>query len=178
MALLGLKLSMLQKQITSDPEAAEAMCGELRRELQEALRELRAVSHLIYPAILDREGVDGALRRAVTRLGISAVIEVDEAVPLPPGFDAAFYFCCLEALENVARHAGSGVNVVVRVRTTVSEAAFEVIDDGKGFAVEEVDVHSGLQHIADRIEALDGTLVVDSSESGTTVRAVVPLPAK
>lgn len=175
LALLGLKLSMLQKLINTDAAAAEAMCAELHQEHQEVLRELRSVTHLIYPAILDNEGLATALRNAAARLGIQTTIEVDQEVPLPAGFDAAFYFCCLEALDNVARHAGPNVHVIVRARTTSSEATFEVVDDGAGFRADQIADASGLQYIADRIEALDGTLVVESSDGGTRVRAVVPL---
>jgi signal transduction histidine kinase len=82
----------------------------------------------------------------------------------------------LEALDNVARHAGPDVHVIVRARTTSTEATFEVIDNGPGFPADRVAHASGLQYIADRIEALDGTLVVESSDGGTRVRAVVPLP--
>jgi signal transduction histidine kinase len=177
LALLGLKLSMLKKLINTDTAAAEAMCAELHREHQEVLRELRSVTHLIYPAILDNEGLAAALRHAAARLGIRTSIEVDQEAALPAGFNAAFYFCCLEALDNVARHAGPDVHVVVRARTTSSEATFEVVDDGAGFRPEALLEPSGLQHIADRIEALDGRLEVDSSEKGTRVRATVPLPA-
>jgi signal transduction histidine kinase len=174
LALLGLKLSMLQKLIDTDAAAAEAMCAELHQEHQEVLRELRVVAHLIYPAILDNEGLAAALRHAGARLGIQTSIEVVQEAPLPEGVSAAFYFCCLEALDNVARHAGPDVHVVVRARITASTAMFEVTDDGSGFHPDELTEVSGLQHIADRIEALDGTLSVDSSERGTRVRAEVP----
>jgi signal transduction histidine kinase len=177
MALLGLKLSLLKKLINADAVAAEAMCTELHREHQEVLRELRSVTHLIYPAILDNEGLEAALRHAATRLGIRTSIEVDQEAALPAGVNAAFYFCCLEALDNIARHAGPDVHVSVRARTTSTEATFEVVHDGTGGAQGKLLDPAALQHIADRIEALDGHLEVDSSGTGTRVCAVVPLPA-
>ena len=176
LALLGLKLSMLQKVIHTDPDQADVMCGEIRKEHQEVLRELRSVAHLIYPAILDNEGLAGALRDAAARLGLRISIEVHQEVELPAGVNAAFYFCCVEALDNVARHAGPGVQVLVRARTRPGVATFEVSDDGSGFRAEQVLEPSGLQHMADRIEALEGQLVVESSDRGTRVKATVPLP--
>ena len=175
LALLALKLSMLDELINTDVAAARAMCRELHREHQEVLRELRSVAHLIYPAILDNDGLAAALRLAANRLGIRTTIEVDQDVPLPADIRAPFYFCCLEAMDNVARHAGSDVHVLVRARTSATEATFEVIDDGSGFRPDQLLEPSGLQHIADRIEALNGTLSIESSDAGTRVRAVVPI---
>ena len=175
LALLALKLSMLEELINTDIAAAREMCRDLHHEHQEVLRELRSVAHLIYPAILDNDGLAAALRLAANRLGIRTTIEVNQEVPLPPDIRAPFYFCCLAAMDNAARHAGSDVDVLVRARTNATEATFEVIDDGSGFHPGEMLEPSGLQYIADRVEALNGTLSIESSDEGTRVRAVVPI---
>lgn len=176
MALLGLKLSMLQKRIGSDPERASVMCEELRDEIQGALRELRAVAHLIYPAILENEGLAAALQHAAHRLEVHANVDVVDDVRLPRGIESAFYFCCLEALDNAARHAGPGIEVDVTVSRVGETAVFEVVDDGAGFEVTDPGVRSGLQHIADRVTALGGSFSLSSSTGGgTRVRGEVPI---
>lgn len=176
MALLGLKLSMLQKRITTDPDAAVAACDELREEIQGALRELRAVAHLIYPAILENEGLGSALRQAADRLGVRARVDVAADLRLPSSLSAAFYFCALEALDNAARHAGSDASVAVRVAAEGDHAVFEVSDDGQGFDVPSPHGSSGLQYVTDRVEALGGVLeIVSSTGQGTRVRGTVPL---
>ncbi len=94
----------------------------------------------------------------------------------PPEIEAAVYFCCLEALQNVAKHAGEDATATVRLSQDDGELRFEVTDDGRGFDAASANGSAGLQNMADRIGALGGELRVESSPgSGTTVAGSVPL---
>ena len=88
--------------------------------------------------------------------------------------EAAVYFCCLEALQNVAKYAGAS-RAVVELAEADGELRFAVSDDGTGFDPATTTRGSGLQNMADRVEALGGTLSVTSAPgSGTTVAGSVP----
>lgn len=174
LALMGLRLSILQRRIDTAPSEATRICEELRSELAEALAELRAVAHLIYPAILENEGLGAALDNAATRIGVhTSVDSTDDELPID--VKQAFYFCCLEAIDNAGRHGGAGVSVQVRVLVENGIARFEVTDDGTGFSPETATVYAGLQHVKDRVEALGGEFALRSTAAGTCVAGTVPL---
>jgi signal transduction histidine kinase len=175
LALVGLRLSILQRRIATDPVEATRICEELRAELAEALAELRAVAHLIYPAILENEGLGAALDNAAARLGVRTIIDIQEE-RLPIDIRQAFYFCCLEAIENAGKYGGPGISVTVTVDVADGAARFEVVDDGGGF-VESATVFAGLQHVKDRTEAFGGTFELTSTPQGTRVAGTVPLAA-
>jgi signal transduction histidine kinase len=102
-------------------------------------------------------------------------VEADGVGRYPQELEAVAYFCCLEALQNVAKYAQPS-RVVVRVRTADTGLAFEVADDGKGFDPASAPQSSGLQNMRDRLEALGGSFQVQSAPgSGTTVEGRVPL---
>lgn len=92
----------------------------------------------------------------------------------PQEIEAAVYFSCLEALQNVAKYAEAG-GAVVRVAAAGGELTFEVADDGIGFDASSTGYGTGLQGMADRIEALGGTLEVRSVPGrGTEITGRVP----
>jgi len=95
----------------------------------------------------------------------------------PPELEAAVYFCCLEALQNVAKYA-CATAVRLRVRAAGACLQFEVTDDGLGFDPAVTGYGTGLQGMADRLEALGGSAAVRSRPgAGTTVTGTLPVPA-
>jgi signal transduction histidine kinase len=176
LVLLNLKLSVLRRVVGEDPDAA-ALVDELRGDLGHALRELRDLAHGIYPALLENEGLPGALRQAVERAGIPASLSCDGASRYRPELEAAVYFCCLEALQNAAKHAGDGARATVRLAERDGALVFEVADDGRGFVNADVSADSaGLQNMADRIGALGGSVRVESAPGeGTMVTGAIRL---
>ena len=94
----------------------------------------------------------------------------------PQEIEAAAYFSCLEALQNVAKYAQAS-RAVVTLSDGHGRLRFEVADDGLGFDPSDVGYGTGLQGIADRLGALAGTLTVTSSVgNGTTVAGTIPVP--
>jgi signal transduction histidine kinase len=177
LVLIGLKLGLAKRLVASDAIAAERSIDELRLELRCALAELRDLAHGIYPAVLENEGLPAALREAAERAATPTVVDCDGAGRYPPELEAAVYFCCLEALQNAAKHAGPRASVAVRIAQRDGALRFEVADDGAGFDARNGAVESaGLQNMTDRVGALGGTLRIDSAPgNGATITGTVPV---
>jgi signal transduction histidine kinase len=175
LVLLKMKLGMLEDAIDRDPDAAKAQTTELKADLGRALAELRDLAHGIYPAILEHEGLAAALRDAVERSPINAQLESNGTARYAPQLEAAVYFCCLEALQNAAKHAPDSM-VVVRLAEADGALRFEVADDGPGFDPASQNGTAGLQNMADRIGALGGELRIESAPgAGASVNGRVPI---
>ena len=86
------------------------------------------------------------------------------------------YFCCLEALQNAAKHA-PGASVTIRLREEGGAVQFSVTDDGPGFEVTAATAGHGFVNMGDRLGAIDGSFAVESSPGhGTKIHGTVPLP--
>jgi signal transduction histidine kinase len=177
LVLLELKLGMLTKAVADDDlEAVAALTAEVREDLGRALSELRDLAHGIYPAVLESDGLPAALQAAAERSSIPVTVDSDGVRRYPQELEAAIYFCCLEALQNAAKHAGDGAKVSVRLGQDDGRVQFEVSDDGRGYDAAAMGPSAGLQNMADRIGALGGELRIDSTPgAGTTVRGSVPI---
>jgi signal transduction histidine kinase len=182
--LVALKLRLALASGVAEELSPElgAQLAELGREAGETIEALRALAHGIYPPLLASSGLVAALRQQVAKLPLDVSVEPDSPSELPrlgAEVEAAVYFCCLEALQNVAKHANA---TRASVRFVVSDGAvgvlrFVVEDDGDGFDPATVTRGHGLTNLSDRIEALGGHLVLDSAPGrGTRVRGEVPLP--
>ncbi len=177
LVLVNLKLGLLEHRLTGAPETA-ALVSEARADLGRALEQLRDLAHGIYPAVLENDGLAGALADAAQRAPIPAQLECDGAGRYPRELEAAVYFCCLEALQNAGKHAGDDARATITLAAANGELRFEVSDDGRGFDVPAGTPGAGIQNMVDRIGAVGGELAVDSLPGrGTTVRGKVPVPA-
>jgi len=89
--------------------------------------------------------------------------------------EAALYFCTLEALQNVQKYASATI-VEVRLGVDEQRVVIEIADDGRGFDVSTVRRGSGLTNMEDRLDALGGSIQIESTPGvGTTIRAAVPV---
>ena len=178
LVLLRMKLGLAERAVGGDPEKVGAMVREACQDLDQALSELRDLAHGIYPAVLESDGLPGALAEAAERAAIPAALECGGGRRYAPELEAAVYFCCLEALQNAAKHAGEGANAKVRLAQGNGALEFEVADDGRGYDADAVGPSAGLQNMADRIGALGGRLRIESRPGvGTKVTGNVPLKA-
>jgi signal transduction histidine kinase len=154
--------------------------AELKRELAgvtdgltDALDELRDLARGIHPAILSEGGLAPALRALARRSAVPVELDVDVASRLPEPVEVASYFVVSEALANAAKHAQATV-AHVDVEVVASHLHVSVRDDGVGGA--DPSRGSGLIGLADRVQALGGTLSVQSPPGkGTTMWAELPL---
>ena len=154
---------------------------ELGREVDEVLDELRAVAHGIYPQLLHAEGLPVALREAARRSIAPVVVQIDDIGRLPDELEAAIYYCCLEALQNVAKHAGDEATAKLRLHRDGRVVRFTLSDDGVGFSLASRAAGAGLTNMNDRITAVGGSVSIRSRPKRGTVidgRVVVPLAAE
>lgn len=174
---LRVQLGLASELAETNPELARARMSEFGEELEQILDELRRLAHGIYPSLLVDYGLVDALAAVARRASPPAKIDADGVGRYPHEIEAAVYFCCLEGLQNVGKHAGSDARAGVRIREGGGRLIFEISDDGRGYDVELAgSTGSGLTNMSDRIGALGGTLVVQSTPGGgTTVRGSVPL---
>ena len=175
---LRVQLGLASELAETDPELALARMGEFGEELEEILDELRRLAHGIYPSLLVDYGLVDALAAVAGRASPPASVEADGVGRYPHDLEAAVYFCCLEGLQNVGKHAGLNARAVMRVREDDGHLTFEVSDDGAGYDIGRARSEgNGLTNMSDRTGALGGTLTVQSTPgAGTTVRGSVPLP--
>ena len=169
---LSLSLRLAQSKLDTDPVAAEAVLEGARTELAAALDELRELARGIHPAVLTDRGLAAAVEALAARSPVPVDVEISDG-PLPQAVEAAAYYVIAESLANVAKYANA-LRVMVRVHREDERALVEVADDGAGGA--DPTGGSGLRGLADRVEALGGTLKVYSPRGGgTCVNAVIPL---
>mgnify|MGYP000675106234 CR=1 FL=1 len=114
------------------PELAQSL-QELGHEAGEAVQALRELAHGIYPPLLASTGLIPALRQQAGRLPLDIDVRPDDLPRLDADVEAAVYFCCLEALQNVAKHAEATHVAVVLDLGEDGALEFRVEDDGAGF---------------------------------------------
>ena len=154
-----------------DGEAGETL-RQLAGDLDAARAELLRFARGVHPRTLTEGGLSKALAELVAQAGVPVRLEVP-AARFPPAQEAAAFFLCSEGLANVAKYAGGG-SADIAVRATPSGLVVRVADDGPGGA--DLTLGSGLRGLADRVDALGGTLRVDSrAGAGTRLEAVLPL---
>jgi signal transduction histidine kinase len=170
---LSLSLGLARSKLPEDPVAAENLIEEAHAEAGRALTELRELARGIHPAVLTDHGLEAAFGALASRSPVPVEVEDVPEERLPPAVESTAYFVVSEALANVAKYAEAS-RATVRVLRGARTVLVEVADDGVGGA--NPAEGTGLHGLADRVEALDGRLVVTSPPgAGTTVRAELPL---
>jgi signal transduction histidine kinase len=162
--------------------AANATAGvdELRDELARgssevtaALDELREISHGIHPAILSEGGLGPALHALSRRCAIPVELEISTTGRLPKRIEVTAYYVVSEVLTNAVKHAGAAA-VHVAIEQLHATLRLSIRDDGVGGA--DPARGSGLIGLSDRVEAMGGTILVDSpAGAGTAVFVSLPL---
>jgi signal transduction histidine kinase len=177
---LKVKLRLTENSLETSPEQAQRLLHELQAEAQEALEALRELARGIYPPLLVDSGLPAALHAYAGKASLPVAIEAVGISRYPQEVEAAVYFCCAEALQNVAKYAGAS-KVEVRLAQEDGYLTFSVHDDGAGFDLDDLVLGTGIQGMTDRVEALGGTLQVRATPGGGTtvsgrVRAVERQP--
>jgi PAS domain S-box-containing protein len=168
---LSLSLRMAIANLDSDPDRARATLAGAADELALALEELREIARGLHPAVLSDRGLKAAVETLAARAPVPVELAELPDGRLPEPVEAAAYYLIAEALTNVAKYARAST---VRVRIVADDGVLvEVSDDGVGGA--DPAGGSGLRGLADRVEALGGSLAVASpAGEGTSLRAEIP----
>ncbi|MFD3435911.1 sensor histidine kinase [Streptomyces sp. NPDC058685] len=169
---LAMDLGLAKEKLNEDPEAAARMVDEAHGEVKTALQELRDLARGIHPAVLTDRGLDAALSAVASRCTVPVAVDVDLASRPAPAIEGIAYFTVSELLQNVSKHARAR-RATVDVWRSEDRLMLQVTDDGTGGA--DLSAGSGLAGLAERLDAVDGILALDSPRGGpTTVTAELP----
>jgi signal transduction histidine kinase len=169
---LTVQLGLLER-FAEDPERVRQMATKLQGGLRDALDDLRDLARGIYPPLLADKGLAVALEAQGRKSAVPTTVEPDGIGRYPREVEAAVYFCALEAMQNVAKYAEAR-SATVRLAERDGRLVFEIEDDGRGFDADETTYGTGVQGMADRLDAIGGTLDIRSAPGeGTSVRGEI-----
>ncbi len=172
LAYIAMELDRARARLAEDPDGASDLLDRAHEESKKAMVELRDLVRGIHPSVLADRGLDAAISGLADRCPVPVDVVVSLDRRPPPAVEAAAYYVVAEALTNVGKHAEAS-GAAVDVRDHGSQLLIEVRDDGRGSAARLPG--SGLEGLAQRVEALDGELSIDSPAGGpTTIRAEFP----
>ncbi|WP_431042811.1 sensor histidine kinase [Streptomyces sp. P1-3] len=169
---LAMDLGLAKEKLLEDPDAAARMVDEAHGEVKLALQELRDLARGIHPAILTDRGLGPALSALAARCAVPVTVTVDLPERPAPAIEGIAYFTVSELLQNISKHSAAH-SAGVDVWRSEGRMMLQVTDDGQGGAGSGQG--SGLAGLAERLDAVDGLLVVVSPPGGpTTVTAELP----
>jgi signal transduction histidine kinase len=175
---LAVNLRLAQTLAERAPERAGAVLAAQVEAAQETIETLTDLSRGIYPRLLGEEGLVPALRAAASNSPVPVQVYAEGLARYPAGIEAAAYFCCLEALQNAAKHSGAS-RVALRLRDRDGVIELEVADDGKGFDPLVVGTGVGMASMRDRLDSVGGSLTVTAAAgAGVAVRGRIPTPRR
>lgn len=177
--LVALRIELELTRDLADESGLEGRLAHLAADFDDALDELRSAAHGIYPPLLADEGLEAALREVARRSMVQLSVDLEDVGRLSEDRETAVYYCCLEALQNVAKHAGDEAAASLRLWRDREAVRFSVSDDGVGFVSRRPAAQgAGLTNMTDRIGAVGGTITVRSTPGeGTTVQGAVTIEA-
>jgi len=165
---LGIRVGLTAEALPANAPVATRMVGELGSLVDDALADLRSLAAGIYPPVLAQQGLGPALRDLAAQVPVPATVAIEGERRWRADVEAAAYFCCSEAVQNVAKHAPTARSVKIRVRHHRGGLDFEVADDGPGFTAAGMVAGDGMTNMRERVEAVRGTLTVRSFPGGGT----------
>ena len=172
---LAVNIRLVQNLLTRSPHQAGELLESLDRSVEQAATDLLEVVGG-RPRLLAQAGLTAALRSAAGTSPLPVELVSSGLGRYSADVELALYFCCMEALQNVAKHAAAHA-VVIELHGDERSVTACVSDDGRGFDVQGSS-DGGLAHMAERIKEVGGALSIRSGHrDGTTVRAEVPLAA-
>jgi signal transduction histidine kinase len=172
---LAVQLKLLEQTAGKDPDRDKQLAAKLGSQANAALEDLRDLARGIYPPLLADKGLAAALEAQSRKAAVPTEVDANGVGRYPREIEATVYFCVLEALNNVAKYA-EATSARISLAQEDGHLSFEVRDDGAGFDVVAARGGTGLQGMADRLDAVGGSLtIVSEPGDGTTVAGRVPL---
>jgi signal transduction histidine kinase len=172
---IGVKAGLARTIVARDPDKAIAILDQVCADADAALQALRDMTRGAYPPILADEGLAAALTAKARGAPASVSVQAEDLGLLPKPVEIAAYYCCSEAMQNALKYARA-TSITIALRRQVGSLACRITDDGVGFEPSTVRRGVGMRSMAERVEALGGTLEVRSGPgSGATIAATIPL---
>ncbi len=171
---LSVKLRLAEQMTERDPAGAARILADLQTDTTAALEDLRDLARGIYPPLLADKGLPAALTAQARKAAVPTRVQTDAIDRYPQDVEATIYFCCLEALNNTAKYAEASQSTIAVTRDD-GHLVFTVTDDGRGFDPNSTGYGTGLQGMTDRLEAVGGTLAIESTGEGTRVTGRLPV---
>lgn len=188
LAALGMNLSLVRNDVERMAAVISAL-NDSENLVREMSSEVRTISHLLHPPLLDEAGLCSALRWYVDGFAQRSGIEVDLDLPdayrrLPGEMETAIFRVVQESLTNIHRHSGSPV-AKIQLRVAGDQVTVAIGDKGKGIPPEKLQEMSssgtpgvGIRGMRERLRQLGGTLDIKSSRSGTVVTVRLPVEGR
>lgn len=186
LAVLRMNIGQLGAAKDQLTPAQQNLLPEALELTDHAITEVRTISYLLHPPMLDHAGLDGAVRWYSEGFAKRSGLKIDLDVPdlderLPRELELALFRVLQESLTNVHRHSGAH-SVKIDLHRNADQVTLTVKDDGRGLSPEAMKRFKaglaggvGLAGMLERLAELDGRLEVESDKSGTTLRATVPM---
>jgi signal transduction histidine kinase len=193
---MRMKVSVMQRLMDNNPQRARDLMHEMDGDIEAALSEMRTLAHGDAPPALQDRGLASALRELAARASLPVQCEINDQAPeahagvregdartpeigrLTPTIERAVYFCCAEAIQNAAKHAGSGAAVSLSLSLAANFDAnptrgqrtlcFRIADNGVGLQRHGSD-GSGMENMRARIASVGGTFEVSSPAAGGVI---------
>jgi len=174
---LTVQMRLAEQLAERDPGKAREMLAGLQGQTSAALDDLRDLARGIYPPLLADKGLGAALAAQARKAAVPTTVEANDLGRYSQDVEAAVYFTCLEALNNTAKYAEAS-RATITLESRNGSLEFTVSDDGRGFDRSQTTHGTGLQGIADRLDAIGGTVRVESTPgTGTTLHGAITTEA-
>ncbi len=172
---LRVQIALVDEELKRDPVEGARRLRELGPSVDAVIDDVRSLASGIYPPLLADAGLVEALRAVASRAVMPVTIEADRPQRYPLEIESAAYFCCLEALQNAAKHSGAP-SVTIAISSDAELLRFTVRDAGRGFRRNGSNGGSGLTNMRDRLAAVGGRIEIEASPgAGTCVTGEVPV---
>ncbi len=163
---------LIQLARTAEPDRYQPLLVEASGLLETAIAEIRRLAHGIYPPLLVSGGLAQALPAAAAHAPVPVQLNLAGLGRYPASIEAAFYFCCSEALQNVAKHGGPSTTVTITAHADERMLTLTISDTGRGF--DPATTGTGLTNMTDRLLAVGGNLAIDTAPGrGTRITAAI-----
>jgi signal transduction histidine kinase len=186
LAALGMEAANLARESDKLSARAASSLRNIDSLVVQMTKDIRTMSHLLYPPMLDEVGLQSALRDYVNgfaqRSGVHVSLDLPETIErLDRDYELSLFRIVQECLTNIHRHSGSKTASIRFVRDDGS-LVLEVQDEGRGMPAERLaEIQSkgsgvGIRGMRERVLQLSGTMSIDSDSSGTRIHVVIPAP--
>jgi signal transduction histidine kinase len=168
---LIVNLRLAQTLLKRSPVDGGQLLGKQRDRVEDTIDSLSGLSRGLYPT---DSGLEQALRAAAAASAIRVDLRIEDVGRQTETVEAATYFCCLEALQNAAKHSAAS-HIDIELEDHSTHLVLRITDDGRGFVPGTSADGRGLVNMRERIESVDGRLsVVSSPAAGTVITAEIP----